>query len=197
MSLPPQTSLPSPTLSHASTFLQSYSKFPESYSKFPLAIYFTYGSVYASCYFLQSSHPLLPPLLPLSKASILWHSAFFMIQLSHLYMTTGKTTGIAELIFLMPEDDRNSSSTCNNKWLTFSPSVCTLVFTAFNFLVIMFLSASKFYKSKIIPPFGEKILWALYASERSHPIKWIGAHFTKRNTCLSIIVPNWKVTVMI
>ena len=26
-----------------------------------------------------------------SKASILWHSAFFMIQLSHLYMTIGKT----------------------------------------------------------------------------------------------------------
>ena len=25
-----------------------------------------------------------------SKASILWHSAFFMLQLSHLYMTTGK-----------------------------------------------------------------------------------------------------------
>ena len=27
-----------------------------------------------------------------SKASILWRSAFFMVQLSHLYMTTGKTT---------------------------------------------------------------------------------------------------------
>ena len=27
-----------------------------------------------------------------SKASILWHSAFFMAQLSHPYMTTGKTT---------------------------------------------------------------------------------------------------------
>ena len=26
-----------------------------------------------------------------SKASILWHSAFFMIQLSHPYLTTGKT----------------------------------------------------------------------------------------------------------
>ena len=26
-----------------------------------------------------------------SKASILWHSAFFMVQLSHSYMTTGKT----------------------------------------------------------------------------------------------------------
>ena len=25
-----------------------------------------------------------------SKASILWHSAFFMVQLSHLYMATGK-----------------------------------------------------------------------------------------------------------
>ena len=25
------------------------------------------------------------------KASILWHSAFFMVQLSHPYMTTGKT----------------------------------------------------------------------------------------------------------
>ena len=25
-----------------------------------------------------------------SKASILWHSAFFMVQLSHPYMTTGK-----------------------------------------------------------------------------------------------------------
>ena len=25
-----------------------------------------------------------------SKASILWHSAFFMVQLSHAYMTTGK-----------------------------------------------------------------------------------------------------------
>ena len=26
-----------------------------------------------------------------SKTSVLWHSAFFMVQLSHLYMTTGKT----------------------------------------------------------------------------------------------------------
>ena len=25
-----------------------------------------------------------------SKAFILWHSAFFIVQLSHLYMTTGK-----------------------------------------------------------------------------------------------------------
>ena len=29
-----------------------------------------------------------------SKASILQHSAFFTVQLSHLYMTTGKTTAL-------------------------------------------------------------------------------------------------------
>ena len=29
-----------------------------------------------------------------SKASMLWHSAFFMIQLSHPYMTTGKTIAL-------------------------------------------------------------------------------------------------------
>ena len=28
------------------------------------------------------------------KASILWHSAFFTVQLSHLYMTTGKTIAL-------------------------------------------------------------------------------------------------------
>ena len=34
-----------------------------------------------------------------SKASILWHSAFFMVQLSHLYMTTGKTIVLTLLTF--------------------------------------------------------------------------------------------------
>ena len=29
-----------------------------------------------------------------SKASILWHSAFFMVQFSHPYMTTGKTIAL-------------------------------------------------------------------------------------------------------
>ena len=35
-----------------------------------------------------------------SKASILWHSAFFMVQLSHLYMTTGKTIALARWTFV-------------------------------------------------------------------------------------------------
>ena len=32
-----------------------------------------------------------------SKASILWHSAFFLVQLSHPYMTTGKTVPLTRL----------------------------------------------------------------------------------------------------
>ena len=35
-----------------------------------------------------------------SKASILWHSAFFMVQLSHLYMTTGKTIALTRWAFV-------------------------------------------------------------------------------------------------
>ena len=35
-----------------------------------------------------------------SKASILWHSAFFIIQLLHLYMTTGKTIALTRWTFV-------------------------------------------------------------------------------------------------
>ena len=35
-----------------------------------------------------------------SKASILWHSAFFIVQLSHPYMTTGKTTALTGQTFV-------------------------------------------------------------------------------------------------
>ena len=36
----------------------------------------------------------------ISKASILWLSAFFIVQLSHLYMTTGKTIALMRWIFV-------------------------------------------------------------------------------------------------
>ena len=58
----------------------------------------------------KSSHPLPLPQSPKDcsvqgplksllqhhnlKASILWHSDFFMVQLSHLYITTGKTMAL-------------------------------------------------------------------------------------------------------
>ena len=56
-----------------------------------------------------------------SKASILWCSAFFMIQLSHPYMTTGKTIALTRqtfvgpfqsisLIYFLPSDPQSSSS---------------------------------------------------------------------------------------
>ena len=35
-----------------------------------------------------------------SKASILWHSAFFTVQLSHPYMTTGKTRALTRWTFV-------------------------------------------------------------------------------------------------
>ena len=34
------------------------------------------------------------------KASIVWHSAFFMVQLSNLYMTTGKTIALTIWTFV-------------------------------------------------------------------------------------------------
>ena len=34
------------------------------------------------------------------EGSILWHSAFFMVQLSHLYMDTGKTTALTIQTFI-------------------------------------------------------------------------------------------------
>ena len=35
-----------------------------------------------------------------SKASILWHSAFFTVQLSHPYMTTGKTIALTRWTYV-------------------------------------------------------------------------------------------------
>ena len=58
-----------------------------------------------------------------SKASILWHSAFFIVQLSHPYMTTGKTIALTS-------------------W-TFVGKVMSLHFNMLSVLVIAFLPRSK------------------------------------------------------
>ena len=44
-----------------------------------------------------------------SKTPILWHSAFFLVQLSHLYVTTGKTVALTIQTF---GEMRNENSTC-------------------------------------------------------------------------------------
>ena len=58
-----------------------------------------------------------------SKASILWCSAFFIVQLSHPYMTTGKTIALT-------------------RW-TFVGKVMPLLFNMLCMLVIAFLPKSK------------------------------------------------------
>ena len=58
-----------------------------------------------------------------SEASILWHSAFFMVQLSHPYMTPGKTMAL-------------------NIW-TFVGKLMSLLFNTLSRFVIAFLPRSK------------------------------------------------------
>ena len=58
-----------------------------------------------------------------SKASILWCSAFFMVQLPHPYMTTGKTIALTRQ--------------------TFVGKVMSLLFNMLSSLVITFLPRSK------------------------------------------------------
>ena len=58
-----------------------------------------------------------------SKASTLWHSAFFTVQLSHPYMTTGKTIALT-------------------RW-TFVGKVMSLFFNMLSRMVITFLPRSK------------------------------------------------------
>ena len=57
------------------------------------------------------------------KAPVLWHSAFFMVQLSHPHMTTGKTIALTR-------------QTCVSK-------VISLLFNILSRLVIAFLPRSK------------------------------------------------------
>ena len=57
------------------------------------------------------------------KASILWHSAFFIVQLSHPYMTTGKIIALTRQIFV--------------------GKVMSLIFNMLSNLVITFLPRSK------------------------------------------------------
>ena len=58
-----------------------------------------------------------------SKASILWLSAFFIVQLSHPYMTTGKTIALTRWIFVS--------------------KVMSLLFNMLSRLIIAFLPRSK------------------------------------------------------
>ena len=84
-----------------------------------------------------------------SKASILWRPAFFTVQLSHPYMTTGKTIALT-------------------RW-TFVSKVMSLLFNMLSRLVIIFLPRSK----RLL------ILWlqslsAVILESLSEELKWTG-----------------------
>ena len=49
---------------------------------------------------VQGTLKSLPPQYHSSKASILWCSAFFLVQLSHPYMTPGKTIALTRWTFI-------------------------------------------------------------------------------------------------
>ena len=84
-----------------------------------------------------------------SKASILWCSAFFMVQLSHLYMTTGKTIALTIQSFV--------------------GKVMSLLFNTLSRFVVAFLLSSKhlgsisFFFSLItdnmVTPVSSQITW--------------------------------------
>ena len=65
-----------------------------------------------------------------SKASILWSSAFFMVQLSHPYMTTGKTIALTRR--------------------TFAGKVMSLIFNMLSRIVIAFLPKIKTDSKKVL-----------------------------------------------
>ena len=65
-----------------------------------------------------------------SKASILLHSAFFIVQLSHLYMTTGKTRALTRWTFVgkvMPLLFNMLSAAATAKLLQSCPTLCNSI----------------------------------------------------------------------
>ena len=93
------------------------------------------------------------------KASFLQHSAFFIVQLIHLYMTTGKTTALT-------------------RW-TFAGKVMSLLFNMLSKLVIAFLPRSKYLlilwlqslSAVILEPQKIKSQWSLFPLF-PHLMKW-------------------------
>ena len=51
-----------------------------------------------------------------SKASIMWCTAFFMVQFSHPYMTMGKTIGLIILIFIIKVSSAQRHTWTNPQW---------------------------------------------------------------------------------
>ena len=103
-----------------------------------------------------------------SKASILWHSAFFMVQLSHPYMTTGKTIALT-------------------RW-TFVCKVMSLLFNMLSMLVIAFLPRSKHLLVSWLQPPTAVIL-------EPQKIKSVAVSIASPSICHEVMGPNAMILV--
>ena len=101
-----------------------------------------------------------------SKASILWHSAFFMVQLSHPYMITGKNIALTI-------------------W-TFVGKVMSLLFNMLSRLVIAFLPRSKRLLISWLQPPSAVIL---------EPEKIASVSIVSRSICHDVMGPDAMILV--
>ena len=91
-----------------------------------------------------------------SKASFLWCSAFFIVQFSHPYMTTGKTTALT-------------------RW-TFVGKVMSLLFNMLSRLVIAFLPRNKYLLTSWLQSSSAVILEAPPPNKVSHCFHWFSIY---------------------
>ena len=104
-----------------------------------------------------------------SKASILWPSAFFMVQLSHPYMTTGKTMALTV-------------------W-TFVGKMMSLLFNMLSRFVIDFLPRRTpwtVWKENESTAFLHRLMWGLH--ELIH-VQWLGQSWPILNAPWTLAVP--------
>ena len=103
-----------------------------------------------------------------SEASILWRPAFFMVQLSHPYMTTGKTIALT-------------------RW-TYVDKVMSLLFNMLSRLVITFLPRSK--------RLSISWLWSPSAVILEHPqIKSVTVSIVFPSICHEVMGPDAMILV--
>ena len=103
-----------------------------------------------------------------SKTSIFWHSAFFKVQLSHPYMTTGKTTALT-------------------RW-TFVGKVMSLLFNMLFRLVIAFLPRSKYLLISWLQPPSSVIL-------EPKKIKYVTVSTVSPSICHEVMGPESRILV--
>ena len=100
-----------------------------------------------------------------SKASVLQFSAFFMVQISHPYMTTGKTIALT-------------------RW-TFVGKIMSLLFNMLSRLVIAFLPRSKYLLISWLQPPSEVIL-------EPKKIKSVTVSIVSPSVCHDVMGPDAK-----